>query len=393
MLIVTNHLGRSADEAWLLDDLARALVRQGHAVDVLVADPKRPRPRGLQPSDTPGLRIMSVGPEHAGASVPSRVRAHLAVVAGLWTRGRRWARAEGPYDLGLYTSIAAFSWGLPGHLRRRGTLRALTLVLWDFFPVHQLEIGRLGGATRRLGGLLKHVEARAVAPADVVALMSPANVDFFHRYFPRLRNRTVVVPPWSSAAPVPAGDEAGVPDRLRVVFGGQLARGRGVATLVEAARLLAGDPVEVVVAGDGPERETLERRAAGTSVRFLGQVPRPDYRRALASADVGLAITVEGVSPPTFPSKIAEYCAVGLPVLVAVEPSSDAGRMVEEHGAGLAVPAGDPAALAQALRRLRAEQEAGELAVRADAARRFAQDRLSVDAAARSLVSTAADPA
>jgi glycosyltransferase involved in cell wall biosynthesis len=67
--------------------------------------------------------------------------------------------------------------------------------------------------------------------------------------------------------------------------------------------------------------------------------------------------------------------------------------MVEEHGAGLAVPAGDPAALAQALRRLRAEQEAGELAVRADAARRFAQDRLSVDAAARSLVSTAADPA
>lgn len=386
ILIVTSVFARSADEAWLVDDLAEALVRAGNDVDVIVADAKRGRPAGLQPSRRDGIRVFSVGPRRDRRSVVGRVVGHAAVGFGLWGRGRRWARRE-RYDLGLYTSVASFSWGLPGHLRRRRVVKSLTLVLWDFFPIHQLEIGRIRAAWA--APALKAIEAAAIRPADHVALMSPANVAFFHRYFPKLSMRTITVPPWSSSGQ--EEDVATVADssRLLAVFGGQLVRGRGVETILEAADLLSDAPVDIVIAGDGPERARLERLAAGRArVRFVGQLARPEYRTLLQSAHVGLAVTVPGVSPPSFPSKIVEYCGLGLPVIVAVEPSSDAGTLVEAKGAGLSIPVSDAGALARALRQLHGELREGHLIERARRARAFYVAELSAEAAARTLVAS-----
>ena len=123
-------------------------------------------------------------------------------------------------------------------------------------------------------------------------------------------------------------------------------------------------------------------------VRFVGRLSRPEYRKLLCSAHVGLAVTVPGVSPPSFPSKIVEYCGLGLPVIVAVEPSSDAGTLVEARGAGLSIPVSDADALAKALRRLQAELSDGLLVERSQRARAFYLGELSAEAAARALLGT-----
>src|SRR3546814_9789921 len=67
------------------------------------------------------------------------------------------------------------------------------------------------------------------------------------------------------------------------------------------------------------------------------------------------------------PSKIFEAMAMGLPLLAAV-PEGEATHIVRETGAGLCVPAEDPAALAGAARRLagdadtcRSEEHTSEL--------------------------------
>ena len=367
-----------------MDDLAEALVRAGHTVDVIVADPKNARARGLQPPQKERLRVFSVGPQRDRRSVLGRVLGHAAVVVGLWRHGRPWATAQ-HYDLGLYTSVATFSWGLPGHLRRRRVIDNLTLILWDFFPIHQFEIGRL--RARWAAPVLRGIEAAAIRPADRVALMSPANVQFFHRYFPRLTARTLVVPPWSSSGEGSQVAAMSPSPRLTAVFGGQLVQGRGVETLSEAAARLAHEPIDVVIAGDGPRRGQLEKLAEGNpSVTFVGKLARPRYRELLLSAHVGLAVTVAGVSPPSFPSKIVEYCGVGLPVIVATEPSSDAGALVEAHGAGISVPVADAPALARALRQILDELRGGVLTERSLRAREFYLDELSADAAARALL-------
>lgn len=92
-----------------------------------------------------------------------------------------------------------------------------------------------------------------------------------------------------------------------------------------------GHRVRLVVAGDGPRRAGLERRAHGLPVEFLGFVPgRSEVARLLAAADVSLAPGPH----ETFGLAALEALAVGTPVVVS---SSSALGDVIDPGSGLAV--------------------------------------------------------
>lgn len=379
-LFVTGGFAGPGRQPWLMDDLAEALVNAGHSVDVVVGDPKTPRPEGEQRAQDPRITLFSVGPQRKTTGVLGRLAGHLRVGFGLHTRGFSWVKNR-TYDICVYTSPASFSWGFPRRVRKAGITRHNVLFLWDFFPIHQLEIGRIN--VPWLARPMKAIERRSIDAADVVAVMSPANRAFFLQYHRRTSNATIEIPPWASTKPLI--DRSADADRpLRVIFGGQIARGRGVDTLVDAASLLQARAanVQILIAGDGPERPALQDRAAAlglTNIDFLGALPREDYRELARSAHVGIAITVPGISPPSFPSKIVEYCSLGIPVLVCVEASSDAGDFVSEQGAGISVPAGDPESLAAAIGVLEDSIDDGGLSAMSDAARRLFDTRLSAE--------------
>ncbi|HXV91649.1 MAG TPA: glycosyltransferase, partial [Pseudonocardia sp.] len=81
-----------------------------------------------------------------------------------------------------------------------------------------------------------------------------------------------------------------------------------------AALRESGHRVRLVIAGDGPRRGALERRAAGLPVTFVGFVPdRPRLARLLASADVSLAPGPH----ETFGLSALEALASGTPVVVS----------------------------------------------------------------------------
>lgn len=389
VLIVTANFRAEGVNPWLLDDLSSELVRSGHRVDVLVHSPTAPRPRGQQ--EIGGATVLSVGAERAPRTSVGKLVSYLATAARVHTVGWRWL-ARNHYDLCIYPSIGAFSFGLPARLRRRGAVSTLLFVMWDFFPVHQLDIGRIRAGA--LSGALKRIERAAIQRADVIATMSPANERFLRAYHRDLRARSVTIPPW-------AADEPGAPvpkrERFSVIFGGQLARGRGVDTLVDAAVLLlaAGADVDVIIAGSGPDEDHLRAYAAeqgASNVEFTGGLPREQYRTMLRSCHVGVAVTVAGVTPPSFPSKIVEYCANGVPSIVSVEESSDAGELVEAHGAGLAVRAGSPQSIADAITSLATEHRDGILEARAARARALFDEELSVRIAAERMTREAGAP-
>ena len=122
--------------------------------------------------------------------------------------------------------------------------------------------------------------------------------------------------------------------------------------LAAFARLSATTPGAVlVVMGDGPQRASLEAQAAtlapGGSVRFLGH--RTDVARVLAAADIGvLCSDHEGT-----PLALMEYMDAGL--AIAATDVGGVPAMVGNGREGLLVPAGSPAELAGALRRLCAD--------------------------------------
>jgi alpha-1,6-mannosyltransferase len=81
-----------------------------------------------------------------------------------------------------------------------------------------------------------------------------------------------------------------------------------------AALCDSGHRVRLVVAGDGPRRAALQRRAAGLPVDFLGFVPdRARLAMLLASADVSLAPGPH----ETFGLSALESLASGTPVVVS----------------------------------------------------------------------------
>jgi glycosyltransferase involved in cell wall biosynthesis len=130
------------------------------------------------------------------------------------------------------------------------------------------------------------------------------------------------------------------------LYAGRLAVEKGVDIAIEAARRTR---IPLLVAGAGPDAERLRKVAAGAPVRFTGRL-----------SPMGLADARRRAAFAVMPSRWDEPCpyaaiealAAGLPVL-----ASHAGGLPELVGGASAVPAGDAAALGQAMEELWTDRE------------------------------------
>jgi glycosyltransferase involved in cell wall biosynthesis len=148
---------------------------------------------------------------------------------------------------------------------------------------------------------------------------------------------------------------------------------KDLGTLLEAAASVgARRPTVVAIAGDGPERGSLEARAKALGihpqVRFLGY--REDARRWLAGCDAYVNCSVsEGVS-----LTILEAMAAALPIVATRVGGTPE---VVDASSGRLVPSRDPAALASTLLELAGHPELREDLGRS--ARRRLEARFTVD--------------
>lgn len=132
----------------------------------------------------------------------------------------------------------------------------------------------------------------------------------------------------------------------------RLAPEKGIDVAIDACRQA---DVPLVVAGDGPERDSLRARAGGARVRFVGDVGDQEIAALRSAAAIAL---VPSRSAETFGLAAAEAMAEGLPV-VASRVGALAELVPEE---GLVEP-GDSAALAGAIGRLYGDAVAGQRAL------------------------------
>lgn len=132
--------------------------------------------------------------------------------------------------------------------------------------------------------------------------------------------------------------------KVRLLGGaGRLVAQKGFDVLLAALpAVLARHPVEVAIAGDGPDREHLEKLAHGLPVRFIGALASPSEVAAfLRSLDLFVMPSrYEGL-----PNAVLEAVACGIPVV-----ATDAAGMREAMGEGAPLVAPeDPVALAAAI--------------------------------------------
>ncbi len=285
--------------------------------------------------------------------------------------------------------------------RRRRLARLLTRLQPDVLEVSDRTTLRWTGAWARQRGVpAVMVSHESVTALLEVALSGPAPLrrviaDWLNRRTTRAYQQVICTTGWAAAE----FERIGAGNVVRVPLGVDLAtftpqaagfsqvRARGQILLVHCGRLSAekkpqrslttlatlrasGLPVRLVVAGDGPLRPRLERRAAraGLPVTFAGFLPaRADLAALLASADVALA---PGPAE-TFGLAALEALACGTPVVVSAESAlsevaGEAGASVlgEDLAAGVREVLARPERARRAAARARAEQFDWATAVR-----------------------------
>lgn len=148
----------------------------------------------------------------------------------------------------------------------------------------------------------------------------------------------------------------GLEGRTVIGYVGTHGMAHGLINVLDAAGHLRGrDDLRFLLVGAGAERQMLVDEAARRgleNVVFLPLQPKEMMPRIWSLCDVAL---IHLKDDPTFaeviPSKIFEAMGMGLPLL-AVCPEGEASRIVTGEQAGLWVPAGRPAELAEAAVRL-----------------------------------------
>lgn len=362
---------------------ATELAARGHEVEVICEVPSHPsgvvapgyRGRLVRRRSMDGYRVSYVWVRATPSKrPPARIvnyasyAAMAAIVAALRPRPDAVLATSPPLPVGAAAALAAARHRVPWVLDVR-----------DLWPAAAVSIGQLRDPRairlaewleRRLYASARAITATTEALREHVAALcgDPSKVHL-------LPNGTSPEMLELGAEEVERG-EAGLPSgRFVWTYAGNIGLLQGVDAAVEAAGLL-GEGFQLLLAGDGPLRVQLERRAAELpegSVVFTGAVPRERAGRIMRASD---ALLVSLADDPgvvyAVPSKLYDCCALGRPVIVAARGESQ--RLADRRGIALTAPPGDPAALASAVRRLR--DEGGLRESLATAAREFAAENL-----------------
>jgi glycosyltransferase involved in cell wall biosynthesis len=277
---------------------------------------------------------------------PWRLPAAAARLAAAWTRLRRRARLLPPPD----AVVVGYLGHLDVHLARR-TFRRTPIVLDHLVSLADTAADR-GLADTPLARTFARVDRAALTAADVVCVDTEEHVGLLP---PDLRARAVVVPVGASERWFrrPERRESVL---LRVVFFGLYTPLQGTVTIGEAlAELEGAEDVTVTMVGRGQDFEAARAAAApNRRVAWRDWVPAGELPDVVAGHDVCLGIF--GTTPKAarvVPNKVFQGAAAGCALVTADTPP----QRKALGGAAQYVPAGDPHALAEAIRALAADRE------------------------------------
>ncbi len=275
---------------------------------------------------------------------------------------------------------------LPGIVQKWKTGCGLVYWVQDIWP--ESATYTLGLHNRFVVGLLNAVCGWLYRRADIVMVQSAAFHDMITRFGvppERIRFLPNTAPDfYRPLRPEDAPEhERLVPqDGFRLMFAGNIGESQDFDTLVAAAALLRErTDLHWVIVGSGRDEERVRRLVAENGLEermhFLGRHPEEDMPKFFAHADAMLVSLKDiPIFALTVPYKTQSYLACGKPIVASL--NGEGARIVNESGAGVAVPASQPEALAGAIAAL---MDAGpeRLASHAANARRFFDDNYAAE--------------
>lgn len=335
-------------------------VRNGHEVMVITSAPNFPqgrlfagyKNRWRQVEDMSGIQVIRVKTFIArNEGIVLRTLDFLsfmvtAFFAGLFTRRPDVVCATSPQFF-----AAVSGWAI-------AACRALPFVfeLGDLWPASIVAVGAMRRS--KLLRMIERLELFLYRRSAAVAALTPAFKDDLVRRGIEPDKIAVVVNgvDLPRYAPTPRNPEVeaefGLEECFTVGYVGTHGMAHALENVLHAAeRLREVGRLRFLFVGAGAQREALIVEAARRqlpNVVFVPMQPKERMREIWSVCDVAL-IHLKNAREfsEVIPSKIFEAMAMGLPLIIAAPPG-EATRIVETEGAGLAVAAEQPDALAEA---------------------------------------------
>ena len=395
ILIVTQYFW---PETFIINDLARALVANGHHVTVATGKPNYPtgriapgyRKHGIM-RETYAEKIdilrVPLRPRGKGGIIGLSLNYVSFVLSGLLRFPFHLRNRD--FDTVLFFGPSPMTSAIPAALM--ALIKRAHLALWiqDLWPESLAATGLIRNRIilRVIGLVVRAIYSRA----DTLLLQSVAFFEPLAHYadiakFVYFPNPAPSEEPYDALLP----DEilACLENCFPIVFAGNLGRAQSLETILEAADQLREETsVRFIIAGHGSEAVRLQdtvKRLNLPNVVMIGSLER-HFMPALFRRAGALLVTLK--DDPAFntvvPSKIQAYMQAGKPIVGAL--SGEGARLIDEAGCGLTVPAGDGKGLAKTILTLSLMPD-NRLTQMGLAGRRFFEDSFEIGIAARQLI-------
>jgi glycosyltransferase involved in cell wall biosynthesis len=146
--------------------------------------------------------------------------------------------------------------------------------------------------------------------------------------------------------------------QYEVCYTGVITPSSGIDALIESVSLSRASGVRLNLAGRySPEsyRITLSRKKGWKNVNECGNLGRKDVVNVIRKSKAGIALNIEARSTAALSTKMFEYMAAGVPVIVSDIPTWK--DIVDKHRCGICVNPHDSAAIADAIHYLASNEE------------------------------------
>lgn len=353
-----------------LSEVAKALSRHGHQVEVVTAFPNHPsgvippeyRGRWFMQDEVEGLTVYRtwIYPVQRGRFWKRLLNYFSFVFSSLWGIMR-----AGPCDI-LFVESPPLFLGITAVIGKWLKGARLVFNVSDLWPESAVALGLVTNKTliRLTEGLeswlyrrswklsavtlgIRETWLKRGIPKDkVVFLPNGVNLELF-------RSR----PPDEALLA-----ELGLKDKFVLIYAGTMGYAQGLETVLEAAeRLLSEKQFYFLFLGDGTEKPRLEemaRKLKLDNVRFLGFQPVTEVPRYFSLAG-GSIVPLKKLKlfEGARPSKM--FPAMGCAVPIIYSGEGEAVDLMHAAGAGLTVEPENPEKMAEAIRTLYGQSDQG----------------------------------
>lgn len=352
----------SVEQRGIYQDLLRKFRNEGH--DVTIVTPVERRQRiSTNFSQKEGVSILQVKTFNIQkTNIVEKGIGTLAIEFQFLSAIKKYL-VHKKFDLVLYSTPPITFVKVIEFLKKRDNAYNY-LLLKDIFPQNAVDMGMLkeGGFIHKQ--FLKK-EKKLYQISDTIGCMSPANVNFVLTHNPEVNAQKVEVNPntiepinfnYSNDEKKAIREKYNIPTNKKVfVYGGNLGKPQGLDFLLKTIEATTNEAAFFLIVGDGTEfvrmKEWFDENQP-KNAQLLQRLPKEDYDKMLAACDIGLIFLDKRFLIPNFPSRLLSYLEMKMPVLVATDPNTDIGDIIEINRCGYKVLSGDQESMQNILNKM-----------------------------------------